>query len=160
MYTHQQDIQVHNNRKQNNKFDNSRQFQIQMKLKLRYHVVASGSSHWVQEGVDEVVYWPIVWLWSWACDTKKIESCVIIEILAWIQNTSLIYLWVVDVWDPWIAQCGGMRKWRRQTVRSVPLLQGVISYTVKQYCLKIGEIAYNTLILRKKIKLTTLMHFT
>jgi hypothetical protein len=48
MYTYQQDIQFHDNRKQNNMFDNSRQlfdnsrqFQIQMKLKLRHCVVAA-----------------------------------------------------------------------------------------------------------------------
>jgi hypothetical protein len=65
MYTQQQDIQVHNNRKQNNKFNNSRQlfansrqFQIQMKLKLRRHVVAVGSCYQVQEGVNEVISLP------------------------------------------------------------------------------------------------------
>jgi hypothetical protein len=65
MYTQQQDIQVHNNRKQNNKFNNSRQlfansrqFEIQMKLKLRRRVIAVGSCCRVQEGVNEVVSLP------------------------------------------------------------------------------------------------------
>jgi hypothetical protein len=73
MYTQQQDIQVHNNRKQNNRFDNSRQlfdhsrqFQIQMKLKLQRRVAAVESSHRVQEGVDEVISQPTALLWSWA----------------------------------------------------------------------------------------------
>jgi hypothetical protein len=35
-----------------------------------------------------------------------------------------------------------MRKWWWQTVRSVPLLQEVISYAIKQYCSKIGKITY------------------
>jgi hypothetical protein len=51
---------VHNNRKLN-KFDNSRQFQIQIKL-IRHRVVAIGSSQWVQEGIDEVVSHPVALL--------------------------------------------------------------------------------------------------
>jgi hypothetical protein len=53
------------------------------------------------------------------------------------QNTSLLQ--AVDAWGRWIAQCGGMRKWRRWTVWSVPLVQEVVSYIVKQYYLKIGK---------------------
>jgi hypothetical protein len=75
-------------------------------------------------------------------NTKKIESCIIIEILTWIQNTSLIYLCVVDVWGRWIAWCSGTRKQWWRTIQSVPLVQEVISYVVKQYCYKIGKIAY------------------
>jgi hypothetical protein len=55
---------VHDNRKEN-KFDNSRQlfdksrqFKIQMKLKLCCRVIAAGSSGGVQEGVDVVVSRP------------------------------------------------------------------------------------------------------
>jgi hypothetical protein len=39
-------------------FDKSRQFKIQMKLKLWCHVIAAGSSGGVQEGVDVVVSRP------------------------------------------------------------------------------------------------------
>jgi hypothetical protein len=39
------------------------------------------------------------------------------------------------VWGRWIT-------WRRRTVQSVPLLQEVISYAVKQYCYKIRKNAY------------------
>jgi hypothetical protein len=48
------------------------------------------------------------------------------------------------MWGRWIARCGGMMKWQwwQQTIQSVPLLQEVISYVVKQYCYKIGKIAY------------------
>jgi hypothetical protein len=73
---------------------------------------------------------------------KKIELCLIIEILAWIQNTSLIYLRAVNVWGRRIARFGAMRIWWQLTIWNVPLLQEVISYAVKQYCLKIREIAY------------------
>jgi hypothetical protein len=45
------------------------------------------------------------------------------------------------MWGRWIARCGGTRK-RLQTVRSVPLLQEVVSYTVKKYCYKIGINVY------------------
>jgi hypothetical protein len=48
---------VHDKRKYN-KFDTSRQFKIQMKLKLRHHIVAARSSHRVQEAIDEVVSLP------------------------------------------------------------------------------------------------------
>jgi hypothetical protein len=67
---------------------------------------------------------------------------LIIEILAWIQNSSLIYLGAVDVWGRWIAQCGGMRKqhWRH-TVRSVPLLQEVIIGTqLSNICIKLEKL--------------------
>jgi ribosomal silencing factor RsfS len=41
---------------QDNKFDNSRQFEIQIKLKLRHCVVVTGSSRrQVEEVIDEVV---------------------------------------------------------------------------------------------------------
>jgi hypothetical protein len=46
------------------------------------------------------------------------------------------------VWGRWIAQCGGTRKQLRWTIQSVPLLQEVVSYAVKQYCLKVEEIGY------------------
>jgi hypothetical protein len=43
-------------------FNNSRQFQVQLKLKLWHHVIAAiiavGSSHQVQDGVDEVISHP------------------------------------------------------------------------------------------------------
>jgi hypothetical protein len=42
------------------------------------------------------------------------------------------------MWGRWITRCGGTRK-RLWTVRSVPLLQEVVSYTVKKYCYKIGK---------------------
>jgi hypothetical protein len=47
---------------QDNKFDNSRQFEIQMKLKLRHRIIADGSSRLVEEGVDKVVSLPTVLL--------------------------------------------------------------------------------------------------
>jgi hypothetical protein len=53
------------------------------------------------------------------------------------QNTSLLQ--AVDAGGRWIVQCGGTRKRRRWTVQSVPLLQEVVSYIVKQYYLKIGK---------------------
>jgi hypothetical protein len=47
-------------------FDNSREFQIQMKLKLRCCimavVVAIGSSRQVEEGINEVIFRPIALL--------------------------------------------------------------------------------------------------
>jgi hypothetical protein len=43
---------------QDNKFDNSRQFEIQMKLQLRRRFVATGSSRRVEEGVNEVISLP------------------------------------------------------------------------------------------------------
>jgi hypothetical protein len=48
----------------------------------------------------------------------------------------------VDVWGRWIARCGGTRKrwWRWRTVQSVPLLQEVIRYAVKQYYYKIEKL--------------------
>jgi hypothetical protein len=75
---------------------------------------------------------------------RSSHACLIIEILASIQNSSFIDLRVVDVWGRWITRCGGMRKWWRQwrTVWSVPLLQEVIKYAVKQYLYKIGKFAY------------------
>jgi hypothetical protein len=72
---------------------------------------------------------------------KLSHTCLIIEILPRIQNISLIYMQLVDVWGRWITRCGGMRK-RQRTVRSVPLLQEVIKYAFEQYCYKIGKIAY------------------
>jgi hypothetical protein len=71
------------------------------------------------------------------------HACLIIEILAWIQNSSSIYLQTIDVWGWWITRCGRTKKWQRRcTVRSVPLLQEVIRYIVKQYFYKIRKIAY------------------
>jgi enoyl reductase-like protein len=49
---------------------------------------------------------------------------------------------VVDVWGQWITRCGGTRKRRRCTIQSVPLLQEVIRYAVKQYFYKIGKFTY------------------
>jgi hypothetical protein len=36
---------------------------------------------------------------------------------------------------------------RRQTIRSVPLLQEVVSYIVKKYCYKIEKIAYMKIVI-------------
>jgi hypothetical protein len=72
---------------------------------------------------------------------RSSHTCLIIEILAWIKNSSLIYLWAVDVWGRWIGRCGGTRK-RRRSVWSVPLLQEVVRYAIEQYFYKIKIIAY------------------
>jgi hypothetical protein len=55
-----------------------------------------------------------------------------------------MYMRAVDVWGRWITRCGGTRKrWRwRCIIRSVPLLQEVVRYTVKQYFYKIAKFAY------------------
>jgi hypothetical protein len=75
---------------------------------------------------------------------KSSHACLIIEILSWIQNSSFIDLRAIDVWGRRIARCGEIRKQRRWrcTVWSVPLLQEVIKYVIKQYLYKIGKIAY------------------
>jgi hypothetical protein len=59
------------------------------------------------------------------------HAYLIIEILALIQNSSLIYMRVIDVWGRWIARCDGTRKRWRHIVWSVPLLQEVVRYAVK-----------------------------
>jgi hypothetical protein len=41
------------------------------------------------------------------------------------------------MWGRWIIWCVGTRKQWWWTVQSVALLQEVISYAVKQYCLKL-----------------------
>jgi hypothetical protein len=47
------------------------------------------------------------------------------------------------MWGRWIARYGGTRKWQwRHTVWSVPLLQEVVRYAVKQYLYKIRKIVY------------------
>jgi hypothetical protein len=50
----------------------------------------------------------------------------------------------INVWGRCITRCGGMRKqwWLRRTIRSIPLLQEVIKYAVKQYLYLIGKTAY------------------
>jgi hypothetical protein len=51
-----------------------------------------------------------------------------------------MYLCAIDVWGRWIARCGTTRKRQRWcTIRSVPLLQEVVRYAVKQYFYKIEK---------------------
>jgi hypothetical protein len=73
---------------------------------------------------------------------KSSHACLIIEILSWIQNSSFIDLRAIDVWGRRIARCGEIRKQRRRrcTVWSVPFLQEVIKYAIKQYLYKIGKL--------------------
>jgi hypothetical protein len=73
---------------------------------------------------------------------RSSHACLIIKILASIQNSSLIYMWAIDMWGWWITWCGGTRKRWWRAIHSAPLLQEVIRYTFKQYFYKIGKITY------------------
>jgi hypothetical protein len=111
---------------------------------LSEEVTTTWEVHWLLEILLSTVAQVLSYFEKSVTQKRLIHVCLIIEILAWIQNSSFIDLWTIDVWGQCIARCDGTRKrrWLRRTVRSVPLLQEVIKYLVKQYLYEIGKFAY------------------